>query len=83
MDHYLLMARSVTRAQQMAEVLGRSGIHVRVRRTGSGVSKSGCGYSLEVSQNAYPRAAQALREAGQLPVKVFFVSGGERREVAL
>ena len=81
MDHYLLTARSVTQAQQMAAVLERSGISVRVRRIGAGMSKSGCAYSLEVAQRHYPRAAAALSEAGKRPVKVFFVSDGVRREV--
>ncbi len=83
MDHYLLTARSVTHAQQMAQALGQSGIYGRVRRIGAGVSKSGCGYTLEVPQRQFSRAAGVLREAGVLPVKAFFVSNGERHEVSL
>lgn len=81
MEHYLLTARSITQAQQMAAALERSGISVRVRRIGSGMSKSGCAYSLEVAARHYPRAMSALEEAGRPPMKVFAVSGGVRREV--
>ena len=81
MDHYLLTARSVTQAQQMAAILERSGIFARVRRIGAGMSKGGCAYSLEVAKRHYPKALAALAEAGKRPVKAFFVSDGVRREV--
>lgn len=83
MDHYLLTARSITHAQRMAQVLARAGINVKLRRIGSVVTGNGCGYSLEVPERKYRRAADALREAGLRPVKIFFVSGGTRTEVAL
>lgn len=83
MDYYLFTARSITHAQQMAQVLERSGVHVKMRRIGSGMTGRGCGYTLQVPQRQYHIAAEALREAGQRPVKVFFVSGDSRKEVAL
>lgn len=82
MDHYLFTARSITHAQQMAKVLERHGIHVRVRRIGNGVTKSGCGYTLQVAERHYPKAFDLLADAGQRPVKVFFVSDGVTREVS-
>lgn len=83
MNHYLFLARSVTHAQDMAKVLGQSGIHVKVRRAGPGMSERGCVYSLEVAENRFAQAKQALKESGKLPVKVFFVSNGKRQEVRL
>ena len=83
MDHYLFTARSITHAQSMAKALERSGINVRVRRIGSGMTKSGCGYTLEVASRHFPTAADLLRAAGQHPVKVFHVVNGVNREVVM
>lgn len=83
MDHYLFTARSITHAQQMAQVLERSGVYIKMRRVGAGVTKSGCGYTLQVPARQFSRAAELLREAGLRPVKVFRVSNGQRREVAM
>ena len=83
MDHYLLTARSITHAQRMAQVLERSGIYVKLRRIGSGVTKSGCGYTLQVTERQYARAMEALRGSGIMPVKVFRMTDGARHEVAL
>ncbi len=82
MDHYLFMARSITHAQQMARAMERAGVYVSIRRVG-GVSQHGCGYSLQVPERQYARATAALRGEGLRPVRVFRVSGGQRREVAL
>ena len=81
MDHYLFTARSITHAQQMAKVLERGGIFVKMRRVGTNVTKSGCGYTLEVPERKYSRSIELLREAGLRPVKVLHVSGGAAREV--
>ena len=81
MDHYLLTARSITHAQQMARVLEHTGVSVKIRRVGSGMTKSGCGYTLQISERHYQTAADLLRAAGQRPVKVFHVVNGVRNEV--
>ena len=81
MDHYLFTARSITHAQQMAQVLERSGVGTRMRRVGNGITKSGCGYTLQIAERRYGQAAEALREAGLRPVKIFHVVNGESREV--
>lgn len=82
MEHYLFTARSITHAQRMAQVLERAGIPVRIRRIGAELTKSGCGYTLQVPERRYARALEALRAAELRPVKVFSVSGGVMREVA-
>jgi len=82
-DRYLFTARSVTHAQQMTRLLEQDGIYVKVRRVGSGVTKDGCGYTLEIPARQYARAAERLRTQENRPVKVLFVSGGKTREVAL
>ncbi len=81
MNHYLFTARSITHAQKMAQALSRAGIGATMRRVSSGVTGTGCGYTLQVGETKLHRAYDALRENGVLPVKVFRVSGGEMREV--
>ena len=83
MDHYLLTARTVTHAQQMAQTLERAGVFVKIRRVGNGVTKSGCGDTLQIAARDYQRAAEALRAAGQRPVKVFHVVNGVSHEVVM
>lgn len=82
MDYYLFTARSITHAQRMAQELERSGIYVKIRRVGRELTKSGCGYTLQVPERRYEQAADTLRVAGARPIKVFLVSGGVMREVA-
>ena len=81
MDHYLFTARSVTHAQQMASALARHGVGATMRRSGGGVSGTGCGYTLQIGETKLRRAYDALSESGIRPVKVYRVSGGETREV--
>lgn len=83
MEHYLFTARSVTHAQQMAQALERSGIYIKMRRVGAGVTKNGCGYTLQVPARQYQRAVDALRGAGLQPIRVFHVSNGQRQEVTM
>ena len=82
MDYYLFTARSITHAQRMEQVLGRSGVYVKIRRVGRELTKSGCGYTLQVPERRYTQAMDALRIAGVRPVRIFSVSGGVMREVA-
>lgn len=82
MDHYLFTARSVTHAQRMAQVLERSGIYVKIRRVGRELTKSGCGYTLQVPERRFSQALETLRAAEARPVRIFSVSGGAMREVA-
>ena len=83
MDHYLLTARSITHVQQMAKVLERTGVNAKIRRVGTGVTKSGCGYILEVSERQDPRCAQLLRASSVRPVRVLHVVNGVTSEVTL
>ena len=82
MDYYLFTARSITHAQRMMQALERSGIYVKIRRVGRELTKSGCGYTLQVPEHRYTQAVDTLRVAGVRPVRIFSVSGGVMREVA-
>ena len=83
MDYYLLTARSITHVQQMAKALEHTGINAKIRRVGTGVTKSGCGYTLQVSERQYPRCAERLRAANVRPVRVLRVTGSGTQEVPL
>ena len=83
MEHYLLTARSITHAQRMAQALERAGIHVQLRRAGNGITKNGCGYTIQLPARLFRRASEALRAAGAPPVRVYHVSGGVSKELAL
>lgn len=83
MNHYLFLARSITHAQEMARVLEQSGIRVKTRRAGAGMTERGCGYSLEIPEGSFSQAREALKESGKLPVKIFFVTNNGRQEVAV
>ena len=50
MERYLLVARSITHAQQMMKVLDRAGIRTRVLRASAELTGRGCGYTLEDAQ---------------------------------
>ena len=82
MDYYLFTARSITHAQRMAQVLERSGVYVKIRRVGRELTKSGCGYTLQVPERRYAQALEALRAADVRPVRIFSVLGGVMYEVA-
>lgn len=79
MEHYLLVARSVTHAQQLLRVLERGGIRTRVTRAGTELTGRGCGYTLEVSQKQYPAALRRLQDAQLKPVRVIRREAGEGR----
>lgn len=83
MDHYLLTARSITHAQQMARALEHTGVSVKIRRIGNGVTKSGCGYTLQIPERQFNTAADALHTSGQRPVKIFHIVDGNRSEVVI
>lgn len=82
METYLLIARSVTHAQQMMHILERGGIRTKVQRAGGGLTQKGCGYSLRIHSKSYVAAMEKLRSAGEKPVKIFLDRDGERTEIS-
>ena len=82
METYLLLARSVTHAQQMMRILERGGIYTKVQRAGGTLTQKGCGYSLRVQAKNYAAAMERLRAAGEKPVKVLLERNGERIELS-
>lgn len=73
MTKYLLLCRSLTYAQRAARLLERSGISALVLRAPTGVSDSGCGYCVKVSEKRLAPALKVLREGGLGPLRVFVI----------
>ena len=82
METYLLLARSVTHAQQMMRTLDQGGIRTKMQRAGGGLTKKGCGYSLRIPAKDYAAAKEYLKVAGEKPTKVFLERNGERIELS-
>lgn len=83
MNHYLLNARSITHAQQLSQVLSRAGIPVRIARISKGLSKGGCGYTLQISERHFERARQVLGSAAVQPVRIIHMVNGVAQEVSI
>lgn len=71
MDYYLFTARSITQAQRMAQVLGRSGIRSGIQRLPVGLSTQGCAYGVKIETKWYEQSLSLVQSAGLGPVKVF------------
>ena len=50
MEHYLIIARSVTYAQRMQKTLDRGGIHSRIFRAPRELTDLGCAYAVQIHQ---------------------------------
>lgn len=82
MAHYLLLTRSITHAQRMADQLERGGIAARYQRAPMGLSGRGCGYAVRIGAQRLQAAMGLLRPLGLEPVRVFYADGdGVYREV--
>ena len=70
MTQYLIMSRSLTRAQRAARLLERSGISASVVKAPQGLSSKGCGYAVSVRRR-FLEAAVLLRRYELLDGKLF------------
>ena len=84
MEHYLLIARSVTYAQRMQRALSRCGIRCRVFRAPRDLTDRGCAYAVQLAgRDSLAPALRALRREGLDPVQIFCAKPDGYREVAL
>ena len=74
MDYYLLLARSVTRAQKMDAELRRRGIYADLVRPPLQLAEKGCTYALRLPPRRFSAAMQILTSTGLAPSKVFHYS---------
>ena len=68
---YGFMCRSLTYAQSAARVLEKNAISASVKKAPTGLSGSGCSYSVSVSYIKGTAAAGVLRREGLLQGMVF------------
>ena len=81
---YVFMCRSLTYAQSAARVLEKNAISASVKKAPTGLSGSGCSYSVSVSYMKETAAAGVLRREGLLQGKVFLRhDDGSHTEVIL
>jgi hypothetical protein len=73
---YLIMCRSLTYAQRVANALERAGLSAGVLRAPAELSPNGCGYSVRIGPKALSRALTVLNRTG-LPYEGIYVRGPE------
>lgn len=82
MEHYLIIARSVTYAQRMQRALARAGVRCRIFRAPRDLTDLGCAYAVEIAAGDLSAALPVLRGEVLDPVQIFLSQRGTFREVA-
>ena len=84
MEHYLIIARSVTHAQRMQRAMARIGIRAQVFRAPMELTDGhGCAYAVQIGQTDLPLALKAIYGVGLSPVQIFQTMNNGFQEVAL
>ena len=83
MEHYLILARSVTYAQRMQRTLEKTGIRCQIFRAPRDLTDLGCAYVLRLAVADLPQALIAMHREALDPVQIFLYQKGAYREVAL
>ena len=81
MEHYLIVARSVTYAQRMQMTLSRAGIRCQIFRAPRDLTDLGCAYAVKIAVPDLTPALLALRRASLDPVQIFLYQRGLYQEV--
>ena len=81
MDHYLILARSITYAQRMQKTLGQTGIRSRIFRAPRDITESGCAYAVQVAASDIYNAIHLLERGMMGPLQIFSYQDGKYREV--
>ena len=81
MDHYLIIARSVTYAQRMQRVLARAGIRCQIFRATRELTELGCAYAVRVAVSDLTAALTTIHRESLDPVQIFLYQRGIYQEV--
>ena len=90
MEHYLILARSITFAQRMQSALDRAGIRCQIFRAPRDLTDMGCAYTVQIQAADLAAALRvpdltpallALRRASLDPVQIFLYQRGLYQEV--
>ena len=76
MTQYLIMCRSLTKAQSSARLLESAGITARVVKAPQELSVAGCGYALSLYRK-FEEAVELLKKNNLLNGKLYRRSEGE------
>lgn len=82
MEHYIILARSVTYAQRMKKSLDRAGIRCYIFRPPRDLTNLGCAYALRLTPADLPGALKALHRDGLDPIQIFLYQRGLYQEVS-
>lgn len=83
MEHYLILARSVTYAQRMQKALTRAGIRCRIFRAPRDLTELGCAYAVRVEGYDLPAALIVIRREALPLVQIFVFRNGAYQEAAI
>ncbi len=81
MEHYLILARSVTYAQRMQKVLSRAGVRCQIFRAPRDLTNLGCAYAVRIATSDLTAALTALHASSLDPVQIFLYQRGLYQEV--
>ena len=82
MEHYLMIARSITHAQRMERALSRAGIRAGIFRAPMDLTDGrGCAYAVQIEASRFSAALYAIRGAGLSPVSIFLSNQDGYQEV--
>ena len=81
MEHYLILARSITAAQRIRDTLEKAGIRASLQRAPTGLSPKGCSYAVRIGTARWQEAAALTRQLGLVPFSIFAAVNGTYREV--
>ena len=82
MEHYLIIARSVTYAQRMQKTLARGGIRSQIFRAPRELTELGCAYAVQIYRTDLVSALTLLHRERLDPVQIYLEQQGLYREVS-
>ena len=82
-EHYIIIARSVTYAQRMQKSLGRAGVRCQIFRPPRDLTDLGCAYAVRIAASDLRLALVALHQDSLDPVQIFVYQQGQYQEVGL
>ena len=71
MLYYLIVCRTLTRAQRTAAALERTGILTRTLRSPKAISAEGCSHCVRIAPRDLDMALTVLHRAGLEPKRIF------------
>jgi len=74
MNHYLIVCRTVTQAQQVGWLLDTAGISHRIFRTPTQLGRRGCSYSVRIREKDLRIAQELMHVQNLIPMAIYLQS---------